>query len=266
MALAAHIGQNAGVALLSVGAIAGAHLYSAVRSIRSVPLASLNASRLELLIQSFMQQQQQQQQEEAQRQSQHQQLSQQQQQKTQAPGSAYGSVSQHEVGAGYRVPSPAELAKLEPLWPQRSVVVGGSLDRLAAVQGQELARLLPLFSPRRYILLPQACSTAAQGGQRQQQCHQMRLLLHEQATAADALLAFLHAWLLLRPSGAQQQNNHSGGVAEVEQALGQADTLLPSLLAELHQAGWDTDRVVVESKRQRVTWSQAGCQSPSSSE
>ena len=121
--------------------------------------------------------------------------------------------------------------------------IGPRLRDLSPRQQQELWALLPaVFGGERHVLLP---SGGAGGG--------TALLLHQEAGAADCVLAFLHAALLQgQPQGLE------GPPAELEGAvrasLGAARRRLPALLASLEAAGWDARRVVLESKRRRLTW------------
>lgn len=100
IAVASSIGHSPGLALGSYAVIAALHMYSGWRSVQSVPLATLNPARLQLLVARFLllgggsppQQAQQRQQDQQQQQAQ----DQQQQSK---------------------LPSPAEVAALEPILP-----------------------------------------------------------------------------------------------------------------------------------------------------
>ena len=100
----------------------------------------------------------------------------------------------------------------------------------------------------------------------------IHLLLHEQAEAADCILGFLHAYLVLHggssthssgsgPAVKQEQgaavpahaatSSSSGGdpAASMHHSLALARRLLPGLLAALEAAGWDDQKVVLEAKR-----------------
>jgi hypothetical protein len=103
-------------------------------------------------------------------------------------------------------------------------------------------------------------------------CH---LLLHEQAAAADCILGFLHACLVVRGShasgsiGSTQNSNSSSsdkgstagtpssGSSEhgiLQKSLEEARRVLPGLLAALEASGWDDQKVVLEAKRRRYSW------------
>eukprot|EP00887_Chlorella_sp_A99_P004904 scaffold4.g4904.t1 len=265
MALAAQVGQDPGLALLAFGGVAATHMVTSAGSVRCVPLASLSAARLELLVSRFLRQLDEQRQSSA----------------TAAAGEAAAgagaggaapgaaTVAATGAGAGARrapppLPTPEQLASHEPLWHRGCIAVGARLSQLAQPeQAQQLARVLPLFRSRRHVLLP--ADAVAGDGLRRRRPQRARLLLHEQAGASDCLLGFLHACLLVRRQQQQQQQQqrpeHGDGTREaraLEQALREADCLLPALQAELRRAGWDTGRVVLESRRQRLAWREEG--------
>lgn len=158
MALAAAVGQDAAAAGAAYMAVAGAHLWTSKRSVHVVPLATLNASRLQLLLARFMQQQQR----------------------------SGAETEQQPAELCTPLPTPAQLAAEEPLFSSPTVLVGANLQRLDEEQGRLLAAALPLYGARQHVLLP------VPGRPRR-----VLLLLHEGAEAGDCLLAFLQAWLLL---------------------------------------------------------------------
>jgi hypothetical protein len=100
--------------------------------------------------------------------------------------------------------------------------------------------------PPRHLLVPD-------GGR-------VHLLLHEQAEAADCILGYMHACLLLHEQHSMHSGGGSGGgggsceVERIRRMLQQARRLLPGLLRELEAAGWDDQKVVLEAKKRRYTW------------
>jgi hypothetical protein len=131
--------------------------------------------------------------------------------------------------------------------------------RLAALSGAQLAllpALWPVFAAERHLLLP----GRAPG--------QLALLLHEEATGPDCILAYVHADLWSRhhearhhaagedpPGGAAQQQQHAEQVAAaMGRSLRRAKRSLPALLAALQRSGWDAGRAVLEPTRLRASW------------
>jgi hypothetical protein len=109
----------------------------------------------------------------------------------------------------------------------------------------------------------------------------IHLLLHERAEAADLILGYLHAHLVLHDGSSSSTNSSNTSstssssssstststsseagqppqeVSEaqrVRQGLAEARRLLPALLSALEAAGWDDQKVVLEPKRRRCIW------------
>lgn len=324
VALASQIGQSVGLALACYASLAAFHLYTGYLAVRCVPLATLNPSRLELLIRLHLQQLQ----------GEGGEQQQQQQQATDGPpaGAAQGlprggggdAASQppgrqqpaKAADADATLPSPAELAGVDPVFHSPSVCVGTPLSRLVAQLG---SRLGPILQGQQQGQQPGEQQQPQQQGQQQQHGEQQQqqqggedqlkawhsqqrqsqrgfpgraplptvaeapgaaasepplrhllvpdgrkvhLLLHERAGAADCILGYMHACLLLSneqrspdSSGHGGSSGGSGGGTErIRGALLRARRLLPGLLRALEAAGWDDQKVVLEAKRRRFTW------------
>lgn len=293
--------------------------------VRCVPIATLNPSRLELLVQRYLEQLQPSQlpahngQQTAPQQSRHHTKchpghaeptdtwpagSPQQQQQQQQPGESGGSSAAAAGTAAVQLPTPAELAAVDPVFHRPWVCVGTPLQQLVSLHGGQLGQLLHQQVGRRaqqqqdgacqepgsqqQVGQPGAAPAAADPPQQRHMLvpcgGSMHLLLHEQATAADGILGFLHAFVLQHgttgsmsktaarcgqsspaaataagDSGSSDGISSGGSVpcADAEQlhsSLAEARRLLPGLLVALEAAGWDDEKVVLEAKRRRVTW------------
>ncbi|KAL4428447.1 hypothetical protein ABPG75_002536 [Micractinium tetrahymenae] len=313
--LASQLEQSVGLALYCYAALASLHMYTGYQAVRCVPIATLNPSRLELLVQQYLEQLQEGQQAPQQAAGQQQPQQGQQAQQSQhhikwspghaAPSEAWPAGGQQQQpaassfsdstgaagAAAVRLPTPAELAAVDPVFHRPWVCVGTPLQQLVRLHGSRLGQLLhqqvgqqSAEQQRQEVQQGEGQpEAAAAAGDPPQQLHMlvpcggsMHLLLHEQATAADSILGFLHAFVLQHgtsgsmSSGAARcgqsapaapaaggSSEGDGPCASAEQlrgSLAEARRLLPGLLASLEAAGWDNAKVVLEAKRRRVTW------------
>ena len=196
MALASQVGQSVGLALACYAALAGAHMWAGYRAVRIVPLATLNPSRLELLIARFLAAQR------AQRAQQAQQAQQQQQQEA-AVGDGQPAGAAAAVVA---LPTPAELAGRDPILHTPWLHIGAPLRRLVARHGAQLGSILQQQQQRQLAEEQAAGQAGGSGAAAPAPLHLllpdsgsgggMHLLLHERAESADCILGFLHAYLV----------------------------------------------------------------------
>ncbi|KAL4858920.1 Protein root UVB sensitive 1 [Chlorella vulgaris] len=327
VALASQIGQSVGLALACYASLAAVHLYTGYLAVRCVPLATLNPSRLELLIDLFLEQQQprQHQQEHGQR------VEQPEPTATSGAGTAHGAAaaaaaahfkdelhSSRWHGAQQQapvvLPTPPQLASRDPVFHRASVLVGTPLRKLVRQHGDSLESVLKQqqqpqqqeqqqhepseqqhreqqWQPQwqREQQQQQQQNQQQQEGQlglgkegspqqqqQQQQLHllvpagdRIHLLLHERAEAADLILGYLHAHIVLHNGSSSSASSSSSTstsseagqlpqevseVQRVQRGLAEARRLLPALLAALEAAGWDDQKVVLEPKRRRCIW------------
>lgn len=288
VALASQVGQSVGLALGCYASLAAFHLYTGYLAVRCVPLATLNPSRLELLIRLYLSQQQPRQDEQQEPVAAGQVAQPAAAAAAAPPPVASAARFQKQAAAGVAaLPTPAELAGADPVFHQPVVCIGTPLRKLVQQHGDQLGQILQQQGHHQQQQMQQT-------QQRQQrdegsppptaQLHllvpageRIHLLLHEQAEAADCILGFLHAYLVLHggssthssgsgPAVKQEQgaavpahaatSSSSGGdpAASMHHSLALARRLLPGLLAALEAAGWDDQKVVLEAKRRRVTW------------
>lgn len=206
LALAAAIQQSASAGLTCYAALAAVHMWTGYQSARSVPLATLNPSRLALLAEAIVQ-------------------------------------------GSQKLPTPAQLASDDPVLPRNNpstltLVVGSSLRQLAGQNPELIAELLPIYRERKHMLIP--------GGQ-----GKMHLVLHETATAKDAIAAALQAAAWLQTDSSKESSTGGDGstaAGTAVAALRRGDALTPGALRMLREAGWDVERIVLEARRRRAEW------------
>jgi hypothetical protein len=250
MAIAASIEQSVGLCFAWYSALAAIHMYSAVESAKSVPLKTLNPSRLkklsELMLYSL----------------------------DGGSGSSIYTSRTSDPNSSYskeerliaslidrKLPTPAELAVHDPLFPplpghltknnntsSLNLVVGTSLRQLASAEPTTVAALLPLYKNKKYVLIVD------------KHANKMHLILHDEAETMDAVTAVLQATIwnntrLLRRSGRDIFKEESEGMQhQAENAMDLAERIGPSMVDALKIAGWDVQGVVIEPSRRRATW------------
>ena len=293
MAIAASIEKSVGLAFGWYSALAAVHMYTAVESAKSVPLATLNPSRLKLLAEIIL-------------------SSRDVDRMSFDPGSRNtdtdnssstiaSSDSTVESSTGFpkeerflsenfeNLPSPAELAIQDRIFPPLSIlpnkitlhkreqntttdstlsiknknraqhpfdlVVGTSLQKLASTEdGALLTSFLQLYMNKKYILVID-------------RHNRMHLVLHEEAKTVDAVAAVLQAtaWNKLRQQKQQQTPSAAGAMSsnefsnqnlqqEAQITMDLAEQLAPSMVDALKRAGWDVQGVVIEPQRRRARW------------
>ena len=140
--------------------------------------------------------------------------------------------------------SPAEIARREPVpfvppyfdgghGPEAQLVVGPDLGEAWAGNAPGLRRLVREFEGERYLLWQ---------GREGQAC----VVLHRDAEPACVLQAALHAELA---------RTETGEAASRPSLKGRARQLAGKFGEALHEAGWSTDRLVVDATPARATWS-----------
>jgi len=234
LALASVIHQSTGAAFGCYAVLAALHLWTGYESAKTVPLATLNPSRLGALALI-----------------------------TVRAGAGLGATPKR-----VRLPSPSELAKHDPILPRTIrrqkkgtstdtevvLVLGSKLSALAEQHSMLVASLLPLYRNRRHILFPDL------GGR-------MHLILHEDATFGDSIVAALQAaawkdsdhWnncaLQLKVGQPYDEKSARRLVEQADAGLRRADRMAPGMIEELQAAGWDTRKVVFEAMHgRRARW------------
>lgn len=235
-----------------------------------MPLATLNPSRLELLIQRYLAAVEQQAQREQQQQEAGGAAEAQEQQQPDGTAEprrqpwcmAYGQGPLHQqqqqqaaaLGrqvrlAGVSLPTPSELAPHDPVFHVPWLHVGTPLAKLVRRHGPHLAEVVQ----RQQRLEERQRAQQAQEAQQTddppgpQQLHLlvpdgaggMHLLLHEQAESADCILGFLHAYLVQECCSCSGGSGGCGsaGAAAEQQPAGAAAGPTPEQLAySLEQA------------------------------
>lgn len=162
IALASVIGQETHLALLSYVSMSSVHLYSAYRTVKCIPLASLNPTRLQLLLDEFFE-------------------------------CIDKGIPLHDI----TLSSPLEIAIVDPplffafytrderFLPR--IDVGVDLhEHMAQSSMEKLGHLLHLFEKEMYMVAAGPNNTAVQ------------LIIRDGATEEDALKGYMHAAMLRR--------------------------------------------------------------------
>ena len=248
MSIAAAIQQSIGLAFFWYAVLGAVHMYSSVQSAQSVPLNTLNPSRLDVLVRRVI-----------------------------MSNNNKSSSSSGGGGGGVKtkLPTPSQLAAEDAVFPNlrwRSsttnrcvdVVVGSSLQRLTAEQPQLVAALLPMYRQRKYILLPGRVTVTSSSSS-----SRFHLILHESARTEDAVCALLQAHLWAQENKKEISNSSASSAASTiaiindekedermaHDALEAAKKMAPGMVQDLAAAGWDVQGVVLEPRRgRRATW------------
>lgn len=247
IALAAAMGQDGARMLLAAGAISAAHLVTSWRSVRSVPLVTLNPVRLHALGDEFVAAA-----------------------RAGARRAQPGDELPPDLGPLLALSRPDESAAVEPLVPAwgTAIPVGVSPARLRRLPPARLRdRLLPAYGGARHMLVDGA-DIYAYSARRRRHGYR-RLLLHERATTNDVLLGCLHH-CLARADDAQDaaqrvwrsasletqasEPSDAARVGAVRRQLSEARRLFPAFKAALLAAGWDSHQLKVENTRHRAIW------------
>ncbi|KAL6770796.1 hypothetical protein ACKKBF_B32710 [Auxenochlorella protothecoides x Auxenochlorella symbiontica] len=236
VALAAGVGQSLAPAAAAYAALAALHMLSGVRSVRSVPLATLNPSRVHALGRAFL------------------------------DGGGAAAAAADEVDGGLAALGDGAVVPADPRPDARAaprVVPLPSPARLAPCDPlrERAATAVPVGVPRKALLALSPAASRALVGEYAGGLHALvegwsegrrvqRLLLHEEANAADALLGCLHACVARNMAERMETNQHLPAAT----TLRIARRAFPSFRASLVAAGWDVERLKLESIRQRAVW------------
>ncbi|KAK9815255.1 hypothetical protein WJX72_000733 [[Myrmecia] bisecta] len=272
LSLASAIGQSIPAALGAYTVLTSVHLYSAYRCVQSIPLTSLNPSRLEALCEHFL---------DAVPQpgsravlpdalSTRQPFAPQQESSTEAEAMRSRAPWKAQQGGSCErattsqedpdepgvitLPGPIELAATDPVvpWPERwrdpglrpSIRVGTPIAKLHQLPGDLLAMLVDLHQTERHLLIP--------GG------GHLHLVLHTDAEPVHSLQAYLHACLFRRILRKQASSGHQLPTTKLQAAvtasLIDSKLCVPQFRQRLVHAGWATNKIVIEPKRCRGTW------------
>ena len=273
MAIAASIEQSVELCFTWYSALAAVHMYTAVESAKSVPLKTLNPSRLKKLAERVV-------------------LGVEKPADFSSNSSVHNEVNRRTSGAGSSnhastttfldstVPTPAELAVEDRIFPyfrvgkllagirrrressssnQRTcgskvpleLVMGTSLQKLADTESAVVMAILPLYKNKKFILIPDKQNT-------------MHVVLHEDAHTVDAVTAVLQAtaWneLCQQRKQRREQSFLEDSLSledmkrEAQESLALAEALGSRMVDALKRAGWDVQGVVIEPRRRRATW------------
>ncbi|WIA40997.1 hypothetical protein OEZ86_004639 [Tetradesmus obliquus] len=251
VSICAYIGQSAPLALLCFSGLAWTAIYSAYRTVKAIPLPTLNSTRLQLLAARYLK---------CIRTS-----------STGLVGFSSGSYMSYQQPPGYvsyqqeyevpededdtcelELPSPLDLAHQDPPLPwvtadrrilNPAIHVGTQLDKLVQGQPALLVVLLATFRFQRYLLVPEASA--------------IHMVLHAEAAPRDMVQAYLQACILRKCIKAGVQLSHDN-VHELRiilhDTLLAAEALTPPFMRALARQGWQTEKIVVEAHRRRARW------------
>ena len=272
---AAAIGQSTALALGCYATFGFFHLWTSWQSVRNVPLATLNPTRLWLLSQhalDFVKMD-----------------------IVLEKRCSHQSCKSRSIGESLHIgnlPSPSELARKDPIFTFMSkkarLVFGADITKAtrryvtSPGKAQALAAIISVFREHRYLLIPDDVLYP----------EVFSIVLHEQASTRDIMHAVLQAAIwqecVLCLSNLQDRSvsdrlgprcdplEERASLANAEErydiesareakeyleyarmagiSLDIAQCSLDAFLRKLKEAGWETDRVVVEAKRRRVMW------------
>ncbi|KAF6259213.1 vitamin B6 photo-protection and homoeostasis-domain-containing protein [Scenedesmus sp. NREL 46B-D3] len=249
VSVCAYIGQSAPLALLCFSALAWTSIYSAYRTVKAIPLPTLNSTRLQLLAARYLKCI-----------------------RTSSTGLVgFGGYMSYQQPAGYvsyqqeyevpededdtcelELPSPLDLAHQDPPLPwvtadrrilNPAIHVGTQLDKLMQGQPALLVVLLNTFRFQRYLLVPER--------------NAIHMVLHAEAQPRDMVQAYLQACILRKCIKAGVQLPHDN-IPELRiilhDTLLAAENLTPPFMRALARQGWQTEKIVVEANRRRARW------------
>lgn len=225
IAISSQVGSDATAALVVSGALAAANAFITFATIRSVPLSNLNPTRMQLLADHYL--------------------------KANAEGHTRSAVP---------LPRPSQLCASDPVLHASALALDHrfepaievntplsqllhpNLERVAA----KVSRLLALHRDARHLLM-------RDGRRRDARLH---VILHEDATPSDAVVAMMHAVLLRR-----EVKKAAQAVLTLEEELQLIRTTLATalrhrepLIASIREARWNMDRVCIETRASRAVW------------
>ncbi|GAX84178.1 hypothetical protein CEUSTIGMA_g11601.t1 [Chlamydomonas eustigma] len=266
------VGQNGPLAVLCYSSLTAVTLLSAYQTVRSIPLATLNSTRLQLLTDMFLSIVRDAAESKAAR----------LRSAVSASNGADGWIVGLTVKAGWdeggyvaedastmeydrsfdeemanKIPSPVQLAAEDPPFPvffsddrimNPRIFVGTPVKNMIEGNPEHLVVLLATFKFSRYMVFP---STGA-----------VHVILHQTAENRDIYQAYLQACLLRRRIKHDRcKYLHGGEHSLTELRIALQDTLLAAerlttpFMSALTERGWRTDKVVVEAVRRRARWS-----------
>jgi len=243
VSMSAYIGQNPTLALGCFGVLTGTALYSAFRTVKSIPLPTLNSTRLQLLTARYLK-------------------------CVRTSGDPcepdpkrvpfinyqreYQVPDDDDLTCEANLPTPLELAGDDPPLPwfmgdQRilnpDIRVGSQMDKLLGGKPAVLMVLMNTFRYSRYMLLPGR--------------NVLHMVLHVEATPRDIVQAYLQA-CILRKRMKMRLPASSDNLPELRillhDTLLTAEKLTPLFMKALSRQGWLTEKIVVEAHRRRARW------------
>lgn len=250
-----YVGQNVPLAMLCYSALTAATIFSSYKTVKSIPLSTLNSTRLQLLAQGFLG---------SVREAATAKARAQVRRNLSATNAEWDEDdmllddSQIEYDRSFdeelatKVPNPVKLASLDPplakfLGDERimnpRIYVGGCLYDIVEGDPQLLVVLMTTFKYSHYVIIP--CSGI------------IHVILHQAADPRDICQAYLQA-AILRGRMKQGVRFHAGDLPELRIALQDsllaAERLTTPFMAALNECGWRIEKVVVEAVRRRARW------------
>jgi hypothetical protein len=155
--IASAIGQSPEAAVACFFVVAGVHLYSGYKSVRTVPLSTLNATRLEhLIINDYLQ--------------------------------SYTDKNSSHNNSRRRMTTPVEMAGIEPIFIHNNksssdVRIGTSLELLGSTCPDRLVKAMEVYGREKYLII-------------QEEGEGVHLVFHVDANVKDCLLGYLNACII----------------------------------------------------------------------
>lgn len=240
--MCANIGQSASLALMCFSILAYAALYSAFRTVKSIPLPTLNSVRLQLLTELYLR------------------CIVQDEEPAPPPQASIFlphaakryMVLEDESACDLDLPTPLQLADADPPMPwllgDRRVLnppiwVGTPLQELVAGNASLLVVLMTAFKYNRYILLPSP--------------RMIHIIFHQEASGRDIVQAYLQACILrkrLKTGTSLELDSLAELRIILHDSLLTAEKLTNPYMLALSRRGWLTEKIVVEAERKRAVW------------
>lgn len=220
MGAASVVGQSLPAAAACFSSFAAFHIWTAVKSARVVPLATLNPSRLTMLAEMYVK---------------HQHII------MNGDGDILRLLTSHPAV----LPSPADLAKLDPIIPTRwPIAFKQSLKSLVQSWHMHpqlsIAHFLSVYRRKRHILYYAN--------------KRIHIILHEEASLRDCMVAVLQAVIWHHKVRSASNPVLWQDTCIAKASLIQAETMHEDFLSALKAAGWDVNGMVLEGDRHRAVW------------
>lgn len=252
LGIAAYIGQSSSLALFCFSGIAFVHLWTSWKSVKTVPLSTLNPTRLWLLAQDFVNK------------------------STREDTAAFKSFAKSRSSGDLKFKAfrtPADLCSQDPIIPYLSkdtrLIFGANLAKLVSLHSDSVRiaframQKIPEYNKSRYLIIPDDTISP----------NSFFIILHTKASSADILQAALQAsyWKNISSRGygsssntnpipenintkAEMTKKFEETFGMVKMSLMEAERSLDGFMQKLQECGWKTEQAVVEVVKQRATW------------